>query len=162
MKAAQKGSPHNKFKTAVERIPEVADGYCPGLQALTNADTRKIRVGNTGLLSGSIDIDKCTKDNHPEENRWDYALGYNDKAYFVEVHGATTGEIKTVISKAEWLKSWLKMTGKPLREIQASDTLYWIATGKVAILQASKYRKQLAIKKINLVGGVLDINKVFK
>lgn len=62
MSAKQTGSPSNKFKTAVESIPEVANGYRPGLQALTNADTRKIKVGNTGLLSGSVDIDKCTKD----------------------------------------------------------------------------------------------------
>ncbi len=159
MKTARKGSPSNKFKSAVESIPEVADGYRPGLQALTNADTRKIKVGNTGLLSGSVDIDKCTKDKYPEENRWDYALGYNDKAYFVEVHGATTGEIKTVISKAEWLKSWLKQTGKPLREIQASDTLYWIATGKVAILPTSSYHRNLDKHKIRLVGTVLNIDK---
>ena len=159
MKAAQKGSPRNKFKTAVESIPEVADGYRAGLQALSNADARKIKVANTGLLSGSVDIDKCTKDNYPEENRWDYALGYNDKAYFVEVHGATTSEIKTIISKAEWLKSWLRKTGKPLLEIQASNTLYWIATGKVAILPTSNYRRNLDRHKIRLVGTVLDIDK---
>lgn len=161
MKAAQKGSPRNKFKTAVESIPEVADGYRAGLQAL-ESNANKIKVRDTRLLSGSIDIDKCTKDNYPEENRWDYAVGYNDKAYFIEIHGASPGEVKTVISKAEWLKSWLRKIGKPLLEIQASNTLYWIATGKVAILQNSTYRKQLATKNISLVGGVLDINKVFK
>ncbi len=162
MKTARKGSPSNKFKSAVESIPEVADGYRPGLQAL-ESNASKIKVRDTRLLSGSIDIDKCTKNNYPEENRWDYAVGYNDKAYFIEIHGASSpGEVKTIISKAEWLKSWLRKTGKPLLEIQASNTLYWIATGKVTILQASKYRKQLATKNINLVGGVLDINKVFK
>ena len=159
MKAAQKGSPRNKFKTAVESIPEVADGYRAGLQAL-ESNASKIKVRDTRLLSGSIDIDKCTKGKYPEENRWDYAVGYNDKAYFIEIHGASPGEVKTVISKAEWLKSWLRKTGKPLLEIQASNTLYWIATGKVAILPTSNYRRNLDRHKIRLVGTVLEIDKI--
>jgi hypothetical protein len=74
---------------------------------LKEGESQLIAVNNTRLLEGSVDIDACTLKNHPNEARWDYAIGYESKAYFVEIHPADTSNVNEVIKKAEWLKQWL-------------------------------------------------------
>lgn len=76
-----------------------------GLQALENADKKRIEPKNPSLIDGSANIDECLKKSFPESNRWDYAIMYNGEAFFIEVH--PPNEIKEVIKKLHWLKAWL-------------------------------------------------------
>lgn len=71
-----KSQTDNAFRKAVENTPEVCGGYRAGLQALKEGESQLIAVNNTRLLEGSVDIDACTLKNHPNEARWDYAIGY--------------------------------------------------------------------------------------
>ena len=105
---------NKKFKAAVEATQEIREGYCNGLQAL-GGNAAKVAVTDTRKLNGSVDIDACTLELYPNETRWDYAIGYDEKAYFLEVHPANTSNVKEMIQKADWLKQWLQR--------KASDTI---------------------------------------
>lgn len=87
------------FQLAVESTPDIKIGFRDGLQALgTNA--QRITAQNTRKLEGSVDIDACTQSLYPNEARWDYAVGYDKKAYFFEVHPADTSNVKEMIKKS--------------------------------------------------------------
>lgn len=116
--------------------------YRKGLQALGN-DSRKIAPSDSKMLSGSADIDSDFKSLYPNCNRWDYVVGYNEKAYFVEIHPCCTSEIKTMLKKIDWLKSFLKTHGSQLIDIKADVNYYWVASGKVDISPNSKMKRQL-------------------
>ena len=88
------------FEQAVKATPDVENGYKTGLGALGQYKN-KINATNTRLLNGSVDIDACTTEKYPNANRWDYALAYNQKVYFVEVHSANTSEVSTVKRKLQ-------------------------------------------------------------
>lgn len=145
----------NVFKEAVLATSDVSLGYRNGLQAM-NSNSSMLKVSNTRNLQGSVDIDDCTKKLYPDKARWDYAIGYNDKAYFVEVHPANTSNITEVVNKAAWLKNWLKGSALELDKLR-TDALYWIPTGKVSILTNSPQYRQLALHKISLTKNPFEI-----
>lgn len=131
------------FEEAVKSVPDLSGGYCKGLKAM-NADSARIKPMDSKCLSGSVDIDSCTKSKYPDAARWDYAIGYDERAYFVEVHPANTSNIKEMLKKADWLKSWLKNKGEALEKIKKTETLYWVPSGKVAIPKTSPQLRNLA------------------
>ena len=141
---------NNKFKEAVEDTPEIRQGYCNGLQAL-KGNAGKVAVADTRKLNGSVDIDACILELYPDEPRWDYAIGYDGKAYFLEVHPANTSNVKEMIQKAEWLKQWLQQKAPALKAIAANSSFYWVPSGKYAILKGSPQYKKLAQSKILLI-----------
>jgi hypothetical protein len=91
------------FKRAVEATPDIANGYQIGLGALGQY-SNKINAVDTRLFDGSVDIDTCTTINYPNANRWDYALAYNKKVYFVEVHSANTSQVNSFLSSCKKLQ----------------------------------------------------------
>jgi len=66
----------NVFRQAVEQCTDIKNGYSLGLQAL-NGNSAKLKVVDNKLLLGSVDVDKCTKNQYPNASRWDYAIGYD-------------------------------------------------------------------------------------
>lgn len=136
----------NVFQKAVLVTSDVSFGYCKGLQAM-KSNSSMLKASDTRKLQGSVDIDDCTKNLYPHDARWDYAIGYNDKAYFVEVHPANTSNIVEMMNKAKWLETWLKNKALELGKIR-EDKFYWIPSGKVAILKSSSQYRQLALHKL--------------
>lgn len=135
----------NVFMQAVEATPEIAAAYKSGLQALSHADAAKIAVRNTRKIDGSVDIDSTVKSLYPQANRWDYAIGYDSKVCFVEVHPAYTSEIDTVVKKLNWLKEWLKGKASKLDALPKMNPAFvWVQSGKCAILPTSKQAKRLS------------------
>ena len=96
------------FRKAIENTPDVQHGYREGLQAIVKADKRAVMVKDARRLDGSLNIDEETKMLYPNESRWDYAVGYDGKVYYVEVHPANTSNVEEVIKKKLWLDKWLK------------------------------------------------------
>ena len=142
-------SSENVFKAAVEECPDLKGNYCIGLKALKDEEASKIITDVPKQLNGSIDIDKCLKKKHPEDNRWDYAIGYKEKSHFVEFHPAHTSEVNKMINKKKWLECWLDNDGQPLYKIHADENfIHWIFTGKFAILKNSSHYKKLVQHKI--------------
>lgn len=138
------------FKSIVQAIPAIAGAYREGLQALESKDAGKVKPQNPRKLSGSVYLDKCLKTTNPHDARWDYVIGYREKAYFVEVHPANTSNVDEVVKKKKWLDVWLKTNALDLKEMMAGTSYYWIASGKVAILPNSPQARKIAKNKLVL------------
>lgn len=138
-------APKSEFQIAVEGTAEISTAYKAGLQALKSCDKQKISASDSYKLNGSVDIDSAVKDSYPEENRWDYAIGYDNKVCFVEVHPASTTEVETMLKKLSWLKQWLKNKAPKLSSMEKTQEPYiWLSTKSTHILQNSRYSKKLS------------------
>ncbi|MCQ2253142.1 MAG: hypothetical protein MJZ61_06815 [Bacteroidales bacterium] len=135
----------NDFKTAVEHISDIASAYKSGIQAIKGNERPKFSFPDSHCIKGSVDIDNALKSKYPEQNRWDYAIGYGDLVVYAEVHPCSTSEVSTIINKRDWLLGWLKDTA--LNKFDKS--LYWVATQGVAIKDAKK-KKELSMKGIKV------------
>lgn len=138
------------FKSIVQAIPAIAGAYREGLQALESKDAGKVKPQNPRKLSGSVYLDKCLKTTNPHDARWNYVIGYSEKAYFVEVHPANTSNVDEVVKKKKWLDVWLKTNALDLKAMMAGTSYYWIASGKVAILPNSPQARKIAKNKLVL------------
>lgn len=138
------------FKDAIDSTPNLKGGFRMGLQAL-GANSQYIKADNTRMIEGSVDIDQCTLHLYPTAPRWDYAISYAGKVYFVEVHPAATSNVKELIQKNNWLKNWLNREATTLKSLPTNRCTYWIASGKVSILPNSPQSRQLAQSKIKLL-----------
>lgn len=133
------------FQKAVEGTPDISTAYRRGLQALKRSDRSAFDLADTRLLDGSVDIDTAVQEKYPNENRWDYAIGYSGKVCYVEVHPAYTSEVSVVENKLRWLKIWLKENAPLLDAIpKATPAFVWAQTGKGAILPRSSQARKLA------------------
>lgn len=83
----------------------------------------------------------------------DYAIGYEQKAWFVEVHPANTSNVKEMLKKVEWLEGWLKDKGSQLAEIRRDHLHYWIPSGKVCISKTSPQYRSLAKHKLQITSS---------
>lgn len=137
------------FQIAVENTPDVKNGFRAGLQAVKNSDRNKVNVTDPRKLQGSLDIDTQVQKKYPQEPRWDYALSYDDKLYFFEVHPASTSEVDAVIKKLGWLKDWLKNKAPEINKLQKGVHPYvWVQSGRYDILDSGKSGKKLAASGI--------------
>lgn len=139
------------FQTAVDGSPDISCGFNDGLKALSDVDARKVSVRDTWKIDGSVNIDMCTKKLYPESARWNYVIGYDNKAYFMEVHPAIPKTVSEIINKKCWLDGWLKTRAVKLGELQSGKTVYWVPSGKNAILKTSKEYRQIAKHNVELV-----------
>ncbi|MCS6928775.1 MAG: hypothetical protein NZM43_04675 [Saprospiraceae bacterium] len=126
----------NVFEEAVLATPDISTCYQKGLQALGSHSTR-ISPKNPPHCQGSVSLDTCLRSALPNANRWDYALGYADRAYFVEVHSAMPKEVKVVLQKFNWLKDWLDKKATGLKQIKADKPFHGIAD-KIDLLPTAK------------------------
>lgn len=138
------------FESIVQAIPAIANAYRDGLQALESKDAGKVKPQNPRNLSGSVYLDKCLEKTNPHDARWDYVIGYCEKAYFVEVHPANTSNVDEVVKKKNWLEAWLNANASDLKAMMAGTCYYWIASGKVAILPNSPQARRIAKNKLVL------------
>ena len=69
----------SNFQKAVEGTPEISTAYRSGLQALKRSDRSSVAVSDPWILDGSVDIDTAVQEKYPNDNRWDYAIGYSGK-----------------------------------------------------------------------------------
>ncbi len=151
------------FADVVQSVPEIAKCLRKGLQAL-GANSRKIEVRSTRDLAGSVDIDTCLKKLYPNAHRWDYAFGYKDRIFYVEVHPAeNTGKVGEITAKLGWLKQWRKLSAKNLEGWEGKSSYHWISTGKTAAsVKRGKYLRILAVNGIRGPSAVLNTDSVIK
>ncbi len=144
-----KKQPKNSFKNAVESTPLLKDAYESGLKAL-GKHSSKVKPTDTMKCEGSVDIDSALKDMQLYKHacRWDYVVGYDDRKYFIEVHGAKTDEVKAVLNKFQWLKDFLVKDAPELNE--GKKSFYWIASNGNHILPNSTQARQLSEKGIGI------------
>lgn len=138
------------FQVAIENTPEVKAGYCSGLKAVKGSDRAKIVPSQPLLINGSLDIDTCVKNIYPDNNRWDYAISYNNKITFLEIHPAYDKEIKVLQEKLGWLKTWLKSNAPQIAALPKSDKPFcWMPSGETGFLSTSVSRKKIALLGIS-------------
>jgi hypothetical protein len=143
------------FKEVVESTQAIATCYRNGLQALAK-HSAKVKLGDTVKCTGSVDLDTCVTQAHPQANRWDYFFCYKGEVFFVEVHSAQTGEVSTVLRKLAWLRTWLNTTGQEINKMRATSTgpYFWVQSNGFHIpLNSPQYRQasQNGIKPVAVV-----------
>ena len=132
------------FKNAVEATEDIKDCYNKGLTAL-GSNSGKVRPHNTRRVNGSVNLDDCVSGKYPDASRWDYIIGYNGAAYFLEVHPASTSNVGEMIKKLNWLKVWLRREAAEINAIKASDKPFrWVASKGVGIVKDSPQALRLA------------------
>ena len=134
------------FQSAIENTTLLKDHLKNGLQAL-GSNSSKVKPSDTRKCEGSVNIDNAVELKFPSSNRWDYAVGYNGKTYFIEIHPADTSEVKTVLEKLTWLKILLIENAPELNKEPKS--FHWIASGGVHILPNSPQARKLALSGIS-------------
>ena len=136
------------FKKAIENTPLLKNAFEKGLKAL-GSNSSKVKPLDPSKCEGSVDIDTAVKSIYPNASRWDYAVGYNGKTYFIEVHTAKTDEVKSVLKKLQWLKDFLINDAPELNKEPKS--FHWIASNANHILPGSLQVRQLTLKGIKPV-----------
>ncbi|HPD30000.1 MAG TPA: hypothetical protein PLL20_08410 [Phycisphaerae bacterium] len=145
------------FQNDVEQTAGLEHAYRPGKQALRPADQNKVDAIATRRLAGSADIDAALENLRPNENRWDYVVGWATKEkseflYWIEVHSASgAGAVREILDKLTWLKGWLDGEGNRLRNYRRK--IVWIASGKSAFQQNSPQLKRLVAAGVYFAGG---------
>ena len=158
-------SPLAKACKAIESLRP----FCKqGLGAIKGEDRRLISVPNNLRLCCTVNLDEAMKVLLPSENRWDYALEYDNYTFFIEVHPASTSEINCVIKKVTALKSWLKVNAPEVLNLPKKERgarmFYWVSSGRtdLRILPNSNYARKLALHHIHSVGREWNYAKLFK
>ena len=109
-----------------------------GLQAIGKPD--KVSLQETRTNAKSVDIDRCLKEDYPNENRWDYAVFIDIdamlKTAFIEIHPANESEVGEVIKKAQWMKRWIM--DNQIRVISENRKFFWVSSGNVKITKNSQ------------------------
>ncbi len=125
------------FEIAVKATSDIKDCFQNGLLGL-GKHSNKVELSDPARCEGSVDIDSCLTKKYPTSNRWDYAFSYKGDVYFIEVHSAQTSEVKTVLSKLNWLKNWLRENASEIDKLKARKPYYWVQSGGFAILPNSR------------------------
>jgi hypothetical protein len=152
------------FKQAVAAAPApVASTFEPGLQALA-AHSNQVSCAEPRRFTGSIDLDTALEADRRNDPRWDYGVGLlngsSERAIWIEVHPATTAEVKRVLSKLGWLKDWLAKEARALGALtrRSPSPFFWLATSAgVHIRPGSPQARELQGAGLDLPKRVLTI-----
>ena len=131
-----------------------------GLQALGN-DSNRVQVARRRSLVGSVALDDVLRARYPDDPRWDYGIGLKKSArefaVWIEVHPAWTSEVRTVLRKLQWLKTWLKNHAPKLQKLTGVQSYFWVATGGVHIRQGSPQARLLQSAGLSMPRKRLDL-----
>ena len=149
------------FRIAIQATPNLANAWKPGLGALRAPDRPHVVSEDPRLLKGSVDVDSALQSKAPNANRWDFAIGYQhanrtaECVYWVEIHTASDKQVKVVLDKLRWLKSWLAGDGVRLRRFERD--FVWVSSGSTSFTLTSPQQKQFALLGLQHKGTVLRI-----
>ena len=130
-----------------------------GFQAL-GSHSRSVRTKHRNVsVTGSIDLDSALSAAEPQAARWDYGIGVRtqkgEQLEWVEVHPASSGEVKVVLAKLDWLKEkidgWPQANGHGVSQ----HRFHWVPTGSVRVDE--KRRRQMNSKGITLSSAPLSL-----
>lgn len=142
-----------KFRVAIQSTVGIGPHLRRRLNALSKAHQNSIIPSNPNMIAGSVNIDAALQSAYPNDNRWDYAIGFritnqDDKAFFVEFHRAKADEVPRVLQKKQWLECW--MQGKPVDNLQPRRFV-WVSSGGIKIPPNSRHRRILSMNGLQLV-----------
>ncbi len=130
-----------------------------GLQAIR--EPNKVSLENTRTRARSVDVDRCLRENHPNENRWDYAVFIEIdeilKTAFIEIHPGNESEVNEVIKKVRWMKKWLR--DNQISIINENRKFFWVSSGKIRVSKNSQKIRLLSKQGVQGPQGYLIIDK---
>ena len=157
------------FEEAVRAAPAPVDrAFCSGKQALAGAYRPRITCADPRRLTGSIDLDSALagEPGYANARRWDYGIGYMpsrsaERAIWVEIHPAATSNVDEVLSKLNWLRTWLRTEAPRLNSLTTSNgrirPFVWIATDAVRIPRNSPQARRLSTAGLEMPRKVLHL-----
>ena len=157
------------FEEAVRAAPAPVDrAYRSGKRALARKYRSQVICAEPRRLTGSIDLDSAlsSEPGYANAPRWDYGVGYKprsaeERAIWIEIHPASTSNVREVISKVNWLRKWLRENARQLDLLTIEGgpirSFVWIATTRVHIPQNSPQARQLAIAGLNMPRRALQL-----
>ena len=146
----------SKQKTPARRAPKVDSvlqgRVSDGIGAVKRAHRGYLAQDIRGAFGDSLDLDAALRQDHPDENRWDYLLGHiaSQEVVGVEPHSARQGEVTTVINKQRAAKK--QLAGHIETGARVSKWL-WGASGKNHFADTEKARFRLDQNGIKFVGA---------
>jgi hypothetical protein len=149
------------FRSVVEKTRDLRNAWKVGLGALRAQDKPHIEADDTRQLGGSVDVDAALQQREPHAYRWDFAIAYRhtnrskECVYWVEIHTANEKEVKVVLKKLSWLKSWLAHDGELLAPFERD--FIWVSSGPTSFTADSPQVKRLAQQGLQHKGRVLRI-----
>jgi hypothetical protein len=141
--------------------PHLQNAWVQGLGALRAQDRPHVAPENPRLLMGSADVDSALQGDQPNAHRWDFAIGHRhtnrqkDCVYWVEIHTASDKEVKVVLDKLRWLKSWLAGEGSLLNQFERD--FVWVSSGATSFTIGAPQRKIFAQLGLQHKGRILRI-----
>ena len=157
------------FRAAVRAAPApVGEAYRDGKRALAGAHRSRVTCADARRLTGSIDLDSAlaNEGEYASEPRWDYGIGYRpdgagERALWIEVHPADTSQVRQVVKKLHWLRTWLGDDGRELASLTVADRgvppFVWIATRGVHIPRNSRQARLLRQEGLGMPRKALDL-----
>ncbi|HEV3036588.1 MAG TPA: hypothetical protein VHA33_02255 [Candidatus Angelobacter sp.] len=149
------------FKKAVRMTPHLQNAWMQGLGALRSQDRPHVAPEDPRRLTGSADVDSALRPNEPNAHRWDFAIGHRhinrkkECVYWVEIHTASDKEVKVVLDKLRWLKTWLAGPGSLLNQFERD--FVWVSSGQTSFTIGAPQRKKFALLGLQHKGRVLRI-----
>ena len=141
----------------------IQDHLRKGLRGIKNVDRHRVHCSNTRRLRGSVDLDGALRLSHPNDPRWDYAIGItanlgSEVVIWLEVHPASSRHVDEVLRKLQWLRNWLTDSAPTLKGLRGH--FHWVATGTVAFRRGSREEKRIAEKGLRFPVKQLDLDRV--
>ncbi len=136
--------------------------YHAGLAAIPRSEgRRKIVARDTQHLLGSANIDEDCRTTFPNDNRWDFVIGYHKStgavAFFIEEHSATSGEVSCMDLKLNWLKQYLNRPANATLK-QLPRQFHWVAHEGIKIpTHLPQYRHLQRLRGQGLCGPVRQL-----
>jgi hypothetical protein len=150
-----------RLKDALERTLGLEGAWRGGLQAMPGADKQHVDAEDARRLTGSANVDAALAQSHPNDPRWDYAVGHSptnrrgEVVYWIEIHPASSREINVVLGKLTWLKSWMKESAPRLQAME--KVFVWVSSGKTSFTSSSPQQKRFALLGLRHKGRVFKI-----
>lgn len=128
----------------------------PGLRAL-GQHSRFVECADRQQLEGSVDIDRCLAAQYPREHRWDYAFGFRNRIFYVEIHHVTDSEVDVMIAKYQWLRDWQNRQANS-DALKRNSTYHWISSGRGSLTKRSSYMRRIIKSGLGLPQKTLRID----
>lgn len=131
----------------------------PGIQAIPSINRSCVDDTLRSEFADSIDLDEATREQHPNDKRWDYLLGHRDfaKVVALETHSAETSEVSVVIQKRAASLVHLRAHLVDGHRVAA---WYWVASGRVDFVPHEKAINRLNENGIAFVGRRLTAKDI--
>jgi len=123
-----------------------------GLRALRRPHRSSVTPADPRRLTGSVDLEACLGRVAAFEGsaKWDYGVGFvapdgaTRCAVWLEVHNATPGDVRGMVTKLQTLRRWLDGDGRTLasptdaaRRTLGRTPFRWIAVGPTSVSASS-------------------------